>query len=68
MWLKLDENACGGSNRSLAEKGLVEQEKYGHIELTETGIKVGKMYMKGISCLRFFQLLGLIRKWRRRCV
>ena len=28
--------------RSLAEKGLVNQEKYGHIELTECGEKVGK--------------------------
>ncbi|NLS45523.1 MAG: metal-dependent transcriptional regulator [Firmicutes bacterium] len=28
--------------RSLSEKGLVEQEKYGHIELTKKGEKVGK--------------------------
>lgn len=28
--------------RSLSEKGLVEQERYGHIELTEKGLKVGK--------------------------
>jgi DtxR family Mn-dependent transcriptional regulator len=50
--------------RSLAEKGLVEQEKYGHIELTETGIKVGKdVYERHKLLYAFFnEVLGLDSK------
>ncbi|MEG3069508.1 MAG: metal-dependent transcriptional regulator [Peptococcaceae bacterium] len=47
--------------RSLSEKGLVEQEKYGHIELTKEGIKVGKDVYKRHQLLYafFHEVLGL---------
>lgn len=40
--------------RSLSEKGLVEQEKYGHIELTRKGEKVGKDVYKRHQLLYAF--------------
>ncbi|MGI6752169.1 MAG: metal-dependent transcriptional regulator [Anaerovoracaceae bacterium] len=47
--------------RTLSEKGLVEQEKYGHIELTKKGIKVGKdVYDRHRLLFAFFhEVLGL---------
>jgi len=47
--------------RSLSEKGLVEQEKYGHIELTKKGIEVAKsVYAKHRLLFTFFHdILGL---------
>ncbi len=47
--------------RSLSEKGLVEQEKYGHIELTEKGEKIGRDVYKRHRLLYAFlnEVLGL---------
>ena len=47
--------------RSLSEKGLVEQEKYGHIELTEKGVSIGKdVYQRHKLLYAFFrEVLGL---------
>lgn len=47
--------------RTLSEKGLVEQEKYGHIELTKKGLKVGKdVYERHRLLFAFFhEILGL---------
>lgn len=47
--------------RSLSEKGLVEQEKYGHIELTEEGEKVARDVYKRhqLLCAFFHEVLGL---------
>lgn len=47
--------------RSLSEKGLVEQERYGHIELTPAGKKVaGDVYARHKLLRAFFQeVLGL---------
>ena len=47
--------------RSLSEKGLVEQEKYGHIELTKKGKQVGKdVYKRHRLLYAFFhEVLGL---------
>lgn len=47
--------------RSLSEKGLVEQEKYGHIELTKMGEKIGKdVYDRHKLLYAFFhEILGL---------
>lgn len=47
--------------RSLSDKGLVEQEKYGHIELTKEGEKVGKdVYERHKLLYTFFhEVLGL---------
>lgn len=47
--------------RSLSEKDLVEQEKYGHIGLTREGKKVGKdVYDRHILLQAFFhEVLGL---------
>lgn len=47
--------------RSLSEKGLVEQEKYSHIELTEKGRKVGRdVYERHMLLHAFFhEVLGL---------
>ena len=50
--------------KSLSEKGLVEQEKYGHIELTAEGERVGKeIYARHQMLLVFFRdFLGLDRE------
>lgn len=47
--------------RSLSEKGLVEQEKYGHIELTPGGLKVGRDVYDRHKLLQafFHEVLGL---------
>ncbi len=47
--------------RSLSEKGLVEQEKYGHIELTPKGERVGRDVYKRHQLLFAFlnEVLGL---------
>lgn len=47
--------------RSLSEKGLVEQEKYGHIELTKQGKKVARdVYDRHQMLYAFFhEVLGL---------
>lgn len=47
--------------RSLSEKGLVEQERYGHIELTAKGKKIGKdVYERHKLLYAFFnEVLGL---------
>lgn len=47
--------------RSLSEKGLVEQEKYGHIELTKKGEKIGKDVYKRHKLLYAFlnEVLGI---------
>lgn len=47
--------------RSLAEKGLVEQEKYGHIELTKKGALVAQdVYARHQLLYAFFhEILGL---------
>lgn len=47
--------------RTLSEKGLVEQEKYGHIELTAKGEEVAKeIYARHKMLFAFFsEILGL---------
>ncbi len=47
--------------RSLSEKGLVEQEKYGHIELTKMGENIAKdVYARHKLLYAFFyEILGL---------
>jgi len=49
--------------KSLTEKGLVEHEKYGHIELTEKGAVVAhKIYKKHINITRFFEEVLCVSK------
>lgn len=50
--------------KTLSEKGLVHREKYGHIELTAKGERVGKeVYARHQMLFTFFhEILGLDRK------
>lgn len=47
--------------RSLSEKGLVQQERYGHIELTQEGEEIAKtIYARHQLLYKFFhEVLGL---------
>ena len=52
-----------GAMKKLAEKGFIRYERYGPVELTKMGRKVGmRTYEKHKLLVKFFVLLGVDRK------
>ncbi len=61
--LEFKVSSVNNAVKSLTEKGLVEHEKYGHIELTETGEVLAKrIHGKHLNITRFFEEVLCVSK------